>query len=129
LTRPDRILDNMRLKSQNLFGSFYHAGRGVKDAVKQEPNLKIHIIFALLAVVGAFILHFSYIEFAIIVLTIAMVFVLELINTTLETVVDIVSPEIQEKARIAKDVSAAGVLLAAIASIIIVALLFLPKII
>ena len=118
----------MKIKARTLFDSFYYAGRGVKDAIKAEPNLKIHSVLTIFAVIGAFFLHFSTLEFAIVVLTIAMVFILELVNTTLETVVDIVSPEIQEKARIAKDVSAAGVLLAACASIVIVALLYVPKI-
>ena len=117
-----------KIKSRSLFDSFYYAGRGIKDAVRQEPNLKIHIVLTILAAVGAFFLHFSYLELAIVVLAIAMVFILELINTTLETIVDIVSPEIREKARIAKDVSAAGVLLAAFASILIVILLYVPKI-
>jgi diacylglycerol kinase len=115
-------------KSKNLLYSFYYAGRGLKDAFAQEPNLRIHVLNSIIVLAGAIFLKFSYLEFAIVALTIAMVIILELLNTTLETLVDIVSPEIREKARIAKDVSAAGVLLAATAAVVIVLLLYVPKI-
>ncbi|OGM06028.1 hypothetical protein A2125_00755 [Candidatus Woesebacteria bacterium GWB1_43_5] len=115
-------------KDHSLLGSFKYAARGLKDAVKQESNLKVHLVIALAACISALFFKFNPLEWAILVLTVSMVFLLELINTTLETLVDIVSPEINEKSRIAKDVSAAGVLLAAIASIIIGVFLFLPKI-
>jgi len=61
------------------------------------------------------------------VITIASVLILELINTSLESMVDIVSPEIRPEAKIAKDVAAASVFIASIASVIIGALLFLSK--
>jgi diacylglycerol kinase len=54
---------------------------------------------------------------------------LELINTSIEEIVNIVSPEIKPEAKIAKDVAAASVLIASIASVLIAAFLFLPKII
>jgi diacylglycerol kinase len=58
----------------------------------------------------------------------ASVLILELINTAIEAIVDMVSPEIQEKAKIAKDVSAGAVLVASIAAVFIGGLIFLPKI-
>jgi diacylglycerol kinase len=54
--------------------------------------------------------------------------ILELVNTSIEEMVDLVSPEIQEKAKVAKDVAAATVLVASIGSVIVGVLLFLPKI-
>ncbi|MBI2103514.1 diacylglycerol kinase family protein [Candidatus Woesebacteria bacterium] len=115
-------------KDHSILGSFKYAAQGFKDAVKQESNLKIHVAFAVIACLVALFLNFSALEWAILVLTISMVFLLELINTTLETLTDIVSPEIKEKARVAKDVSAAGVLVAAVTAVIISLFLFLPKI-
>jgi diacylglycerol kinase len=76
----------------------------------------------------AFFLGFSPVEWIILAFTIAFVLILELINTTLEILVNIVSPEIKEEARIAKDVSAAVVLIGALLSLVVGAFLFLPKV-
>lgn len=73
------------------------------------------------------ILKISPSEWFDIILIIAFVLILELINTALESIVDIASPEIQEKAKIAKDVSAGAVLVASLAAASIGAIIFLPK--
>lgn len=108
--------------------SFPYAISGLKTALKNEPNFRVHISFAFVAIVMAIILKLSSIETAILILTIAFVIILELINTMLEALVDLVSPEIKEHAKIAKDVSAAAVLVSAIVSLIVGSLLFLPKV-
>ena len=108
--------------------SFVYAWGGIKSAIKNEPNFKFHIVAAVIAIIIGFLLQLNYLEFAILTLTICMVLMLELINTTLEALVDLVSPEVKPAARIAKDVSAAAVLIGAVGSLIIGALLFLPKI-
>ena len=66
--------------------------------------------------------------FSILLLTIALVVILELINTSLEAIVNLVEPDIKEQAKIAKDVSAAAVMTAAVVSIIVGLILFGPKI-
>lgn len=109
--------------------SFKHAFDGLKDAIKSEPNLRFHFLMALLVLVAAYILKFDLKEFTILVITISYVISLELINTLIEKIVDLHSKEISEAARVIKDISAGVVLLGAISSIIIGALLFLPKII
>lgn len=108
--------------------SFKFAFDGLKIAVLKGRNFRIQLIFALLAVIGGLILNFSRGEWLDLVLIISLVLVLELVNTTIEALVDLVSPQIQEKAKIAKDVAAATVLLASIGSVVIGILLFLPKI-
>ena len=79
------------------------------------------------AVILGVILKISPSEWFDIILIIAFVLILELINTALESIVDIASPEIQEKAKIAKDVSAGAVLVASLAAASIGAIIFLPK--
>lgn len=79
------------------------------------------------AVVLGVVLKISPSEWFDIILIIAFVLILELINTALESIVDIASPQIQEKARIAKDVSAGAVLVASLAAASIGAIIFLPK--
>ena len=83
----------------------------------------------LLAIILGIILKLSLVEWAILTITIGLVLILEFINTSLEQIVDIVSPEKQEKARIAKDVAAASVLISAIIAVLVGVFLFLPKII
>ena len=107
--------------------SFGYAFSGLKAALKNEPNIRIHLLLALLAIILAFFLNFNPTEWIILAFTIAFVLILELINTTLETLVNIVSPEIKDEAKVAKDVSAAAVLIGALLSVVVAGFLFLPK--
>lgn len=109
--------------------SFFYAFQGIKTAYKNEPNLRIHTTIAILALIAGALLKLSILEWLLLAFTIFYVITLELLNTVLENVVDLVSPEIKGHAKVAKDVSAAGVLLAAILSVIVGLVLFLPKII
>ena len=109
--------------------SFYYAFCGIKTAFKNEPNLRIHFVIAIAALSLGVFLGLSRIEWLILTFVIFWVISLELLNTVLEELVDLVSPEIIHHAKVAKDVSAAIVLLAAILSIIVGIILFLPKII
>ena len=108
--------------------SFGYAFSGLKAALKNEPNIRIHLLLALLAIILAFFLNFNPTEWIILAFTIAFVLILELINTTLETLVNMVSPEIKDEAKVAKDVSAAAVLIGALLSVVVAGFLFLPKI-
>ncbi len=112
----------------HIINSFKYAFSGVKEAFQSEKNMKIHFLLMVLAIIFGIVLKLSSVEWAILVVTIGLVLISEFINTSLEQIVDIVSPEKQEKARIAKDVAAAGVLVAAIVAILVGAFLFLPKI-
>ena len=108
--------------------SFRYAFEGIKTAYKNEPNLRIHTLFAIAALITGAILKLNTIEWLILTFTIFWVISLELLNTVLEELVDLVSPEVKHHAKVAKDVSAAVVLLSAILSIIVGVILFLPKI-
>ncbi len=108
--------------------SFFFAFQGLKTALVQEPNFRIHIIIATLALTLGVVFKITTIEWLLLTFTIFYVITLELLNTVLESLVNLVSPEIQPFAKIAKDVSAACVLLAAILSVIVGSVLFLPKI-
>ena len=108
--------------------SFIFAFNGIKETIKSEPNFRIQLVIGLLAIVMGIVLRLSTIEWAILSITIFFVLLLELLNTVIEVLVDIVSPQIQEKAKMAKDISAAMVLSSAILSLIIGSILFIPKI-
>lgn len=111
-----------------MLNSFKFAVQGIKDALKSEPNLKFHFIAAVLVLIFAYFLNFSFQELTILTITIAFVIALELVNTIVEKLVDMHSKEISEEARAIKDMSAGVVLLGAIASIIIGLILFGSKI-
>ena len=114
-------------RRHSLVKSFQFAFEGMKVALAKGRNFRIQFVLGFLALVLAFVLKFSPVEWAILIVTIASVLILELINTSIEAIVDLVSPEIRNEARVAKDVSAAAVLIASIASVAIAAFLFLPK--
>ena len=116
-------------KKHSIIKSFTYAFQGIKTTLKREPNFKIQMLIGLLAIIAGFVLNLSNIEWAILIVTIFMVLVFELINTTLETLVDLISPNYSEGAKIIKDVAAAAVLISSILSIIVGLLIFLPKIV
>lgn len=115
-------------KKYSLGRSFYFAAEGIKTAFKKEPNFRLHLIIAAAVLVTAAFLRFTGLEWLILAFTIFFVLILELINTALEAIVDLISPEIKPTAKLAKDVSAAAVFLAALAAFIVGLILFLPKI-
>lgn len=106
--------------------SFGYAIEGLKTAIKKEPNMQTHIAIGSVVLVAAAYLKVSLAEWALLMFTIFFVIVLELFNTSLESIVNLVSPDIHPKAKIAKDVSAAAVLMAAIMSVIVGVLIFAP---
>ena len=108
--------------------SFGYAFGGLRVAFTKGRNYKIQALIGVLVIFFGFFVRLPLNEWIVIVLTIAFVLVLELINTSLEAIVDLVSPEIKEKAKIAKDVAAGAVLISSIAAIVIGVLIFLPKI-
>lgn len=107
--------------------SFTYAYAGIKTALKNEPNLRVHTFFALLALLTGFFLHISPLEWLLLMFTIFYVITLELLNTVLEAIVDLVSPDVKTAAKTAKDVAAAMVLLAAFMSVIVGFVIFLPR--
>ena len=111
----------------NLWLSFRYAWAGISYAFRTQRNFRIHTVIAGLAVVLGVGLGVSFTELAIVALTCALVMVLELLNTALESVVDLtVQQNYHELAKIAKDCAAGAVLVAAIASILVASLILVP---
>jgi len=111
----------------SLLKSFGFAFDGLKAAILRGRNFRIQLLTGLLACILGFILRLNSSEWLDLIIVITLVLILELVNTSIEALVDLVSPEIREKAKLAKDVAAATVLVASIGSVIVGALLFLPK--
>ena len=117
------------LSIKRLRKSFGYAFKGIDDVIKHEPNMKIHVVVAILVVIMAIILKVSIREWIILVLLIGAVLAAETINTTIENLVDMYTKEYDEKAKIVKDTAAGTVLILAITSVIIGLIIFVPKII
>lgn len=116
------------MDKQSLPRAFKNAFAGIIYCVRQERNMKIHITFACLAGCLAWWLQLDPYEIMILLLTIASVFVAEMMNTVVEKIVDMVSPELHPLAKIAKDVAAGAVLVTAIISLLVGYILFIEKI-
>jgi len=113
-------------KKRTTANSFKYAFNGIKTALKNEPNFRIHAIASIVIVILGFYFQITKNDWLILTLTISSVIILELINTSIEAIVDLISPKIHPLAKIAKDVSAAAVLISSLAAIIIGAIIFLP---
>ena len=118
----------LKLKTKNLINSFKYAIEGFISSFKTERNMIIHILAMILVVILGMYLKLSFIEWCLIVMSIALVIGSELFNTAIETIVDMISPEKNPKAKLAKDISAAAVLAFAIGAAIVGIIIFVPKI-
>lgn len=107
--------------------SFKFAFRGLGTLLKHEHNSRIHLSAAIIVVILGIILKVSLTEWCFLILTIGFVLLTELINSSLEAVSDAVKPEWNEQIMKAKDYAAAAVLVAAITSVFIGLLVFLPR--
>ena len=96
--------------------------------VQSQRNARIHAVATLLAVAAGAVARISPTEWVLIALAIVCVWAAEALNTSIEFLVDLVSPELHPLAAKAKDVAAGAVLIAAIGSLIIGALVFGPHI-
>lgn len=104
---------------KKFLAGFGYAFEGLWYAVRTQRNMRVHIAIASIIVVVGIALRISAVEFALLFVAIAGVFIAEMFNTVLEICVDLASPEYHPLAKIAKDVAAGAVLLNALLSIVI----------
>jgi len=107
------------MRSRNIFESFRFAFSGLWYALRTQRNTRIHLTITAAVVVLGLFLELSYVQWAVVTLTIGFVLVSEMLNTVAETLVDLTSPGYHPLAKIVKDVTAGAVLLAAIVSIVV----------
>ena len=107
--------------------SFGHAMRGVATALRSEVHLRFHAV-ATVAVIGlGFYYGIARLEWALLALAVAGVWTAELLNTAIEALTDLASPDWHPLAGKAKDVAAGAVLLAALGALVVGALVFGPR--
>ena len=115
--------------SSNIIKSFKYAFSGISYVLKTSRNFKIQLILAVTSLMIGFLLQISQSNYVILIATIMSVLILEILNTSIESIVDlVVKKEFSSLAKISKDTSAGAVLLASINSVIIAVYIFVPKI-
>ena len=102
---------------------------GIKSAIKSERNMKIHVLATLIVTALGFILGLDPLEWVACIFSIVIVISSEMLNTAIETIVDLVSPNINPLAKKAKDIAAGSVLVMAIGAFLVGLIIFIPKII
>lgn len=107
--------------------SFKYAFQGIATLFRSEANARIHLLATVIVLIAGFYYRVSSTEWCILIMCIAMVLSAEAMNTAIEKLTDLVSPEPHPLAGQAKDVAAAAVLLLALAAMIIAGIIFLPK--
>ncbi len=109
---------------KNFIKSFGFAINGILWVARTERNFKVQLLCAVSAIVLAIVLDISAVQFAVVVLVCSLVLSLELINTAIETYLDRFHPENDKVIGLVKDISAGAVLVSAIASLAIGAIIF-----
>ncbi|NMP23016.1 diacylglycerol kinase [Sulfobacillus harzensis] len=112
----------------NSFGrAFVYAGEGIWTALASERNLRVHVTVALAIAAGGWLFALTAVEWMAVVLAFGLVMALELMNTAVEALADLASPEIHPLAKRAKDTAAGAVLVAAMAALALGLVVFVPR--
>ncbi|MEH1839928.1 MAG: diacylglycerol kinase family protein [Nostoc sp.] len=116
--------------ASNLFVSFKYAWAGISYSFQTQRNFRIHVSVCALAIALSVFLHLQAVEIAVIGVTSGLVLALELLNTALESLVDLtVKQTYHELAKIAKDCAAGAVLVSALVAVLVAGTLLLPPLV
>ncbi len=108
--------------------SFKDAFAGLAWSLKTQPNFRIHLFLATVAILLSWFLQITLVEFAIIIFAIVLGLTAEMINTSIESMTDLITTEYRQSAKIAKDVAAGMMLTTAIGVILVAIVIFIPHI-
>lgn len=116
----------MKYNFKKQLRSFGYAWKGIRQCVGKEQNLSFHLIATAAVIAAGFFFGITRTEWIIIVLCIGMVIAAELVNTAIEKLVDLVSPQRHPIAGQVKDIAAGAVLVCAVAAAIVGIIIFFP---
>ena len=114
-------------KNKNFKEALKNSLNGIKYTFINGKNFKIQLVIAIIAIIAGIIFKISFFEWSIITILVFLVLFAEMINTVVETVVNMITNEYNENAKIAKDISAGAVTLCALCSVIVGLIIFIPK--
>lgn len=108
--------------------SFKYAFNGLRILIKEEHNARIHLFASICVIAAGLFFNLSTLEWVAICFAIGFVISLETVNSAIENIADFISPEKHEKIKKIKDLAAAAVLISALTTLVIGAVIFIPKI-
>ena len=114
-------------RQPTLLQSFNHAFQGLVHAVRHQRNMRIHFAVAFLVLIASLFFNLTRLELVVVIAAICLVLIAEMLNSAIEAVVDIITDEFDPRAKIAKDVAAGAVLIAAINALVVAYLVFADK--
>lgn len=112
---------------QPLYKAFGNAFNGLSLFFRKERNGKIQAAVTAIILITGFIFHLSFMEWILILICICLVLALEMVNSAVEHLCNLVHPEYHPSIKIIKDIAAGAVLFASIISVAIGLIIFLPK--
>lgn len=115
------------MKIRKLIDSFNYAISGLIYALKTQRNMKIHFAIGSIVIIASLFMHFSKIELIVLFFAVVLVIIAEMINTAIEVTVDLYTKTFHPLARIAKNVAAGAVLVAALNSVLVAYVLFFNR--
>lgn len=125
--KQKRLDELKHTKNKTFFTALRHALDGVIRAFKTERNLRIDYVIGLLVLICSLFFDFTKTEFACLCLTIGFVIFAEMINSTVEYIVDLITDKYDDRAKAAKDIAAGGVLISSVVAVIVAFFLFADK--
>ncbi|MDD6211367.1 MAG: diacylglycerol kinase family protein [Bacteroidales bacterium] len=123
------MTDKERFSIAKRIKSFRYAFNGIRYLFRFEHNARIHLVLAICAIVAGILLHISSLEWIAVLFAIGSVLAAEAVNSAVEALADLVSPQYNELIKRCKDLAAGGVLIMAITALLIGLIIFLPKLI
>ncbi len=114
------------LRPKRLFRSFQYSIKGLTKTFREEPNLKIQTIIGIIIVICGLYFRLTYIQWCLVIFAIGLVILMELINSAVERITDVLKPRINSYVKDIKDIMAAIVFVSALIAIAIGLAVFLP---
>ena len=123
-----QLLIFKRLNMNKFLMAFRYAFNGIVNAIKEERNMKIHLLAVIVVIFFGVVYKITKVEWMICIVLFGLVISSELINTAIENTVNLVTKEENELAKVAKDVAAGAVLVNATISVVIAMIIWIPRI-
>lgn len=113
-------------KRVSLWKSFYFAFSGIKTALWTERNMRIHLLVSIVVIGCSIFFSINKLEWLFVIIAIGGIFSLELMNSAIERVVDLITVEYHPLAKQAKDLAAGAVFIYAVIAVVIGLIIFIP---
>lgn len=118
---------NKPFKNKNFLEALKNSIKGIITAFIMERNIKIDSVIAVLVLITAFIIQLNYLEMIAVIISIAIVITAEIFNSAIENIVDLITEEYNERAKIIKDISSGAVLISSIGATLVALVIFINK--